>query len=165
MKYFAYGSNMCFRRFHQRVPSGIFETIATIRGFDLRFHVKDDDGSGKCNAIYTGNDEDFVMGVVYDIEATEKHLLDKAEDLGIEYKERETIAETKDGTVEVFLYTAISDVINDQTIPFDWYKNFVVYGAREHGLPADYIRMLEGIPVKYDPDVKRAEKNRSVLFG
>ncbi len=107
--------------------------LATIRGFDLRFHVKDDDGSGKCDAFYTGKDEDFIMGVVYDIEATEKHLLDKAEDLGIEYEERETTAETKDGTIEVFLYTAKSDVINNQMIPFDWYKKFVVFGAREHG--------------------------------
>lgn len=165
MKYFAYGSNMCFRRFNQRVPSGVFETIAIIRGFDLRFHVKDDDGSGKCDAFYTGNDEDFIMGVVYDIEATEKHLLDKAEDFGIEYEERKTVAEAKKETMEVFFYTAKSEVIDDQAIPYDWYKNFVVFGAREHGLPEDYIRLLEEVPVKYDPDEQRAKENRSVLFG
>jgi hypothetical protein len=31
-------------------------------------------------------------------------------------------------------------------VPFAWYKRLVVEGAREHGLPADWIRALEAWP-------------------
>ena len=29
--------------------------------------------------------------------------------------------------------------------PYSWYKRFLVEGARSHGLPADYITMLEAL--------------------
>lgn len=164
MKYFAYGSNMCFRRFKKRIPSGVFEAIAILNGYELRFHVKDDDGSGKCDAFYTGKRSDHVIGVVYDIEATEKHLLDKAEDLGVEYREREEVVKVNEAEMNVFLYVAIPEVIDTGVTPYDWYKEFVMKGAREHKLPATYIESIEKIPAKPDPDEERAYKNRLILY-
>lgn len=165
MKYFAYGSNMCFHRFKKRVPSGIFETVATLPCYVLRFHVKDEDGSGKCDAFYTGKQDDFIIGVVYDIEATEKHLLDKAEDLGTEYRQQEVTVKTNRTEMNAFLYVAIPEVIDANAIPYHWYKDFVVKGAREHKLPEEYIKSIERIPSTPDPDRQRANKNRLILYG
>ena len=29
--------------------------------------------------------------------------------------------------------------------PYDWYKAFVLAGAREHGLPQDYVAALDAV--------------------
>ncbi len=45
------------------------------------------DGSGKCNAYYTGESSEGVIGVVYEIHASDKAALDSAEGLGSGYNE------------------------------------------------------------------------------
>lgn len=40
--------------------------------------------------------------------------------------------------------------------PYTWYKEHVLRGAREQGLPAEYVRALEAVEVMPDPDAKRA---------
>jgi gamma-glutamylcyclotransferase len=47
--------------------------------------------------------------------------------------------------------------------PYDWYKALVIAGAREHGLPADYIAALAAAPAKPDPDKIRAARNLAAL--
>jgi hypothetical protein len=32
------------------------------------------------------------------------------------------------------------DAIDDRLKPYSWYKDFVMKGAQEHGLPLEYIR-------------------------
>ena len=69
MKYFAYGSNMHPARLKARLPnilciSGIF----TLPGHTLRFHKVGKDRSAKCDAFYTGNKADHVLGVLYEID-------------------------------------------------------------------------------------------------
>ena len=41
--------------------------------------------------------------------------------------------------------------------------SLVIAGAREHGLPADYIRRLESFPVKADGDAQRSEAALAIL--
>jgi gamma-glutamylcyclotransferase len=36
--------------------------------------------------------------------------------------------------------------------PFGWYKRLSVDGAREHGLPIDYVAALEALPERDAPD-------------
>jgi hypothetical protein len=45
--------------------------------------------------------------------------------------------------------------------PYSWYKRFVVEGARQHGLPADYIAGIEALPAAEDPDQNRDVENRA----
>ena len=49
-------------RLKERV--GFFERCgaAYLSGYTLRFHKKSKDGSGKCDAFYTGNPNDVVWG-------------------------------------------------------------------------------------------------------
>ena len=49
--------------------------------------------------------------------------------------------------------------------PYHWYKEFVVRGAEEHNLPADYIQRIRDVQSQPDPDKKRREENEAILRG
>src|SRR5207248_632051 len=76
VKYFAYGSNMLTKRLRERVPSARFSAVTPLSKHVLRFHKlsegKAGSQSGKCNAYFTGNEQDVVYGVVFDIDRNEK---------------------------------------------------------------------------------------------
>ena len=122
---FSYGSNMSQRRLQARVPSARFMAVAELPGHRLRFHKSASDGSAKCNAEDTGNPEDRVIGVVYEIAATEKPDLDRHEALGFGYDEKQVVLKTEKG------YPARLDVLRHQnqqlvkTLP-------LVQGPRAH---------------------------------
>lgn len=142
IRYFAYGSNMSSARLSapDRVPSCVPVGIATLPGYTLRFHKRSKDGSGKCNALFTGNSDDKVIGVIFDLPLTQKAALDRAEGLGSGYDEIKVNLTLPDGTsTEAVAYTANPEWIDDNLRPYDWYRNYVLAGAEEHCLPADYI--------------------------
>ena len=66
-------------------------------------------------------------------------------------------------TINAWFYVAI-DTSPDLT-PYHWYKAFVVEGAREHALPADYIAALEAVASMPDDDEERAALNARILAG
>lgn len=166
MKYFAYGSNMCTNRLRDRVPSCKFDCIAVLKEHTIRFHKRStEDGSGKCNAFYTGKPEDEVIGVLYDIAESEKPLLDKAEGLGKGYLEKYVDVTTPSGVVNALMYVARSGYIEESLAPFTWYKEFVVEGAREHQLPGFYIEKLEAVKATDDPDKERDAKERKTALS
>ena len=52
---------------------------------------------------------------------------------------------TATGTVHARTYQARPDKIDTTLRPFDWYKEHVLRGAREHGLPVAYVAGIERI--------------------
>jgi hypothetical protein len=46
---------------------------------------------------------------------------------------------------------------------YHWYKGLVVAGAREHGLPIEYIERLDAARSVPDLDAKRAAGNEKLL--
>lgn len=163
MKYFAYGSNLCTKRLKAHVPSALFDTKGVLHGFTLKFHKRSQDGSAKCNALYTGNNTDEVRGVVFDIEEAEKPDLDEIEGLGRGYCQRTIRVHTDEGTVEIFAYVADENAIDDSLEPYTWYKDFVLSGAREHSLPETYIRRIESVHATQDENKAREKENRSLI--
>ena len=163
MKYFAYGSNMCTNRLRDRVPSCRFYTVATLKRYTLKFHKRSTDGSGKCNAYFTDDLDDYIIGVVFEIDEADKSDLDDAEGLGGGYNERVVVVLTAKGTMGAHMYIADPKAIDDLLTPYTWYKDFVVGGARQHELPEEYINRLETIEALVDPDKVRAERNSKVL--
>ena len=140
---FAYGSNMYTVRMRERVPSASPLSAGQLKGHTLRWHKRSIDGSGKCDAEAIDHESDVVWGVLYACRASEKSALDQAEGLGSGYNE--TIVEiiTKTGVVKASMYFATDKDPSLQ--PYHWYKDFVIKGAREHGLPQDYIDRLEAV--------------------
>ena len=166
MLYFAYGSNMLIERMVKRVPSAEPLFVATLKEHDLRFHKVSKDGSGKADAFFTGNDSDFVMGVVYQISRQHKPDLDAFEGRPNHYEMKWVDVVDEDGNVfKVFTYVA--QIIDATYIPFEFYKAMVVNGAIENGLPKTYIKKLKAVKAWSDARflaalaVKKEQKNSS----
>src|SRR5699024_10344536 len=140
MKYFAYGSNLLNARLLRRVPSARLLGIGRLPGHCLRFHLRVEDGSGKCNAMSVDDPAQVVWGAVYRIDAMEKPLLDAAESLDCHYRIAQVrIDAAGGGCWETFTYCAVPRWIDDTAIPYHWYKRFELAGARQKELPAPYV--------------------------
>jgi len=162
--YFAYGSNMSTARLRSRMPSCKPLGTATLPGHALRFHKRSTDKSGKCNAFASGNGNG-VIGVMFSFDPAERAKLDKAEGVGSGYERAMvTVINKKGRRRKVLTYLATPDYIDDSLKPYGWYKDFVLAGAKEHGLPpkyvAEYIQPVEAID---DPDKAREKKQRAML--
>ena len=166
MKYFAYGSNMLVQRLrsHDRAPSAKFLTIGKLPGHVLKFHKRSKDSSGKCNALETGNPLDEVYGVVFDIDEADKPDLDRAEGRGKGYEEKMVHLNSPNGSQSTHTYLADADYIDDSLLPYSWYKDLVVAGAKQHSLPPEYIRQLQAVEAQEDPDSERANRERQILL-
>lgn len=161
MLYFSYGSNMSTLRLADRVQLVRVVTVARLYKHKLKFHKKGKDSSGKCDAVYTNNEGDIVHGVVFEMAASEKLKLDGREGLNNGYEERTVSIYTKGGEeLEAVMYYATH--IEPSLKPYGWYKEHVLRGAREHGLPAEYIDAIEKIKAILDPDQRRHEKELSI---
>lgn len=161
--YFAYGSNMATARLRERMPSAEPMGLATLPGHALRFHKRSVDGSGKCDAYAVEDDE--VVGVLFRFDPAERPALDKAEGVGSGY-ERVTVTVLNDNgnRRKVLTYLATPSHIDDQLKPYSWYKELVLAGAAEHGLPPGYIaERIEAVKTSEDPNQERAAKQRATL--
>ncbi len=163
MKYFAYGSNMCTSRLRSRVTSATFYCVARLPGYRLRFHKRGQDESGKCNAFRTDRPQDEVLGIVFEIDPVDKPNLDNAEGLGNGYHEETVRLIYDQGDLEAYVYIADKTHIEDNLLPYTWYKEFVVGGALEHGLPDSYVEMLIQVKAINDSKPGRAAQERRLL--
>lgn len=163
MRYFAYGSNMCSARLRRRTPSARARGVARLTAHVLRFHKRGRDGSSKCDAYYTGGQGDIVIGVIYDIDDTERPDLDRAEDLGEGYRRDCLTVQTEDGAAEAWVYRALPGMIDPSLPPFTWYVRYVLAGASEHAFPSDYVEAIERVAAVADPDEARAALHRRTM--
>ena len=159
--YFAYGSNMATRRLRHRVPSARPIGPGRLEAHRLAWHKKGADGSGKCD-IAAGRPGDVAYGVLFRIDAAHKPRLDHAEGLGwgYELKQVDIRLLNRDETVRAFTYYATR--IDATCVPYDWYRDHVLIGAREHALPGHYVRLIENVPTFGDADTNRARAERRV---
>ena len=142
--YFAYGSNMATARLCARTPSARVVGTAKLPRHALRWHKLGKDGSGKCDISFVGDAADEVVwGVVYRIGLNEREALDRIEGVGIGYHTREVSVGTVSGELAVRTYQAIPSRIDPTLRPLRWYRDWVLAGAKEHGLPKDYVAMIE----------------------
>jgi gamma-glutamylcyclotransferase len=162
VKYFAYGSNMSISRLRERAPSALALGRHALKEHDLRFHKSSKDGSGKCDAFYTGDHVDIVFGALFDISPGEKSALDKAEGLGYGYEEKSVAVLASDGSSrEATTYFATE--IDEYLKPYTWYLNHVLVGAGETSLPDDYVQWkISAIGSIQDADRKRDARERAV---
>lgn len=162
MWYFAYGSNLCRSWLRSRTPSASVYQKAILPGHRLYFHkVSSNDNSGKCNAFYTGEQADYVYGVIYHIQQDEIELLDAAEGLGTSYQKEHlkvTLASTNE-VQKVTTYLAVASTIDNTIRPFYWYKRLVLVGAINHNFPEQYITRIKNVETTRDTNQARREKN------
>jgi gamma-glutamylcyclotransferase len=161
LTYFAYGSNMSTDRLRGRVPSVRVVGVGRLTGHQLRWHkVSKKDGSGKCDVVVSDAPDASVYGVLFEIKAAEKPDLDRFEGLGFGYQEKSVEVDHQGKTVQGLTYFATNT--DSSLVPWTWYREHVVAGAREHGLPAAYIEALEAIAAAIDPDYQRHHRETAI---
>ena len=169
MKYFAYGSNMLARRLTHpsRAPSAVARGVATISGFAVRFHKVGADGSAKCTLVTADDEAAAAYGVLYELASADADRLDMVEGVHTGgYSRRSVRVRLLDGrTTDAETYVAGDRHIDTARVPFDWYRDLVLAGAVEHGLPPSYIEELARVPAVSDPEAVRAAGARRLLNG
>jgi gamma-glutamylcyclotransferase len=162
--YFAYGSNMCAGRLRARVPSARSVFITQILRHTLKFHKRSQkDLSAKADAEYTGRENDVVWGVVFEINAAQKQRLDDAEGLARGYEEKSiSLKDCSGRTYEASMYFASSTYKDANLRPYSWYMRFVVEGAKQHGLPPEYLKFLGRVESTEDQDRARDARERAI---
>ncbi len=138
--------------------------VATLPDHVLRFHKRSTDNSGKCNAFASGNGNS-VIGVLFSFDPAERAKLDEAEGVGSGYESAlVTVINDKGRRRKVLMYLATSDYIDDSLKPYSWYKDFVLAGAAEHGLPSQYIaEFIQSVDAIEDSNTTRDKKQRATL--
>ena len=140
--YFAFGSNMSSERLSVRIP--ILEDLGAGRLDGWRFvcNKRGVDGTAKANIVSA--DGSLVWGVVYALYRSSLPELDVFEG-GYERAQLMVRLESTGAQIECEGY--LSDRTSSTSAPANWYKRHMVDGARDHGLPDDYVTMLEGLPL------------------
>ena len=156
----AFGSNMCSGRFHDYgvSPEGPGRA-AVLPGHRLQFNKKStEDKSGKANvAPHEGSE---VWGVLYSISDNDLNTLDEGE--GGYRRVRMQVRLTDNANADAWVYVAKKPSNDAGLRPYTWYKRFLVEGAREHSLPAEYIVTLENIDATQDANGERERRKRAL---
>ncbi len=160
LRYLAYGSNLLPQRLQNRVPSArVIDTVG-LMGWQLKFHKRGQDASAKCNIVQTGKTSDVVYGAVYEMLASEKPQLDKAEGLNNGYG---LVHIEIPGLGRVFFYQAEDGHIDDRLLPFDWYKALVIAGSRHHAFPQSYLVKIDHIKAMADVNEIRHYQHMAIV--
>jgi hypothetical protein len=148
-------------RIQRRVASATAIFTAQLQEHVLKFHKRSVDGSAKCDIEHTRDRNDFVFGVVYDMLISDKPGLDKYEGLGNGYDEKSVVVIQPDGqSLEATAYYATH--IDASLEPYHWYKQHVLIGALEHGLPREHVELIMATPSAPDPDQQKHIEELSI---
>jgi len=160
--YFAYGSNMSVGRLEGRIVSCRRIGLGILFEHRLAFHkVSSVDGSGKCDAHFTGLNTDKIIGVLYRVVESDLAILDEIEGVGCGYERSTvTICRLTDKALAAETYHATH--IDSTLKPLHWYLEHVLQGARENRMPDAYIRCLESVPCVVDANRLRTDRELSV---
>jgi hypothetical protein len=141
-RYFGYGSNMSSARLRERIPEARPLGAASLSGWCFSCNKRGRDGSGKANVLLAAST--VVWGVVFELPDDAWSALD-----GFEWGYERTACrvEHAGATLEAQMYVALEP--HDLELPpYDWYRDHMLQGAREHRLPDDVIRALSALPVR-----------------
>ena len=139
MLLFAYGSNMAAEEMAKFAPEARFVGPARLPGFRLELRRRSFRwGGGVADVVEREGHE--VWGALYEL--SELELLDRKEGSGFAYRRREVEVDA-DGQPTVALVYEVIDKEPEEVPPTPDYAALLLRGARERGLPGDWLRELE----------------------
>ena len=152
--YFAYGSNMQGATFEGRRGMHPSEAMcARLDGYRLCFDLPVGPGErGVANLEVVA--EAHVYGVIYSLSPAELSFLDRTEGVDRGYYERQKVLVTTLSGKRVGAVTYVSPHGTSGRKPSHRYLGLLLEGAREHGLPAEYVSSLEALELAVDERVK-----------
>ena len=134
--YFAYGSNMNREQMAKRCPGSVTGPLARLAGWGYFIN-----GRGYAGIEKKPGGE--VLGCLWTLDDEHVGALDGYEGVKGNYYSKETleVEQPEDGSkLSALVYLSVN---REYGIPTPLYQGIVVSGAREVGLPADYLAMLE----------------------
>ena len=135
--YFAYGSNLKKEQMNER-DVVIYKTYkGFINNYKLEFNKKSIDGSSKANI--TKSDGEIVWGVCFELDSDSFENLKNYEK---GYDEQDVIVFDENQNILLTAKTFVSNKICDK-LPTKDYLDKIIEGAKQHGLPKEYIQELE----------------------
>lgn len=161
--YLAYGSNLHPQRLAERVPSARVVGVVEMPGHRLAFHKRSIDGSGKCLIYPELGQHHNMYGVLYEFDEQDTPGLDEVEGKGQGYENRCLRLSLRGEIYSAFVYDAQATHIDPGLVPYHWYKDFVLAGARYHGFPAEYIASIEATSSKPDLNDGRRRGKENLL--
>ncbi|HWQ40538.1 MAG TPA: gamma-glutamylcyclotransferase family protein [Desulfosporosinus sp.] len=148
--YFAYGADMNSAQIKQRCSSPKVLGIARLPGYKVEFYGY--------SALWDGAQETVVpdlqsevWGVLYELQFHDCESLDTYQDarvngMGAYFHYPVDVITMDQETIASIIYK--KDVLEEAKLPSTEYLDFIVQGAKEHGLPAEYITLLESKKTK-----------------
>ncbi len=168
--YFAYGFNLNVKQMNEKCTKPRVLGIARLAGHKIGFYEYSVIWDGAVETVVP-DEQSEVWGVLYQLEVYAWDQLDNCEDARL------------DGTGEYFHYPV--EVLDEQNNlreasiykkarlgppkePSTEYLEIIIQGAKEQGLPQDYIASLENIaskPASYPVPKQRKQNNQSPAVG
>ncbi len=138
--YFAYGRNMGMRAMELACPGHRCLGVAELRDHLLAFTRRSlCTGTGVADVLAAPGAS--VWGMLYELDDTHLSAIDQKEGNGWAYERRGVRVIATDGELEAFAYAVIAPDA-EHVQPSREYLQALVDGARERGLPADYVAAL-----------------------
>ncbi|XP_068584649.1 gamma-glutamylcyclotransferase a [Cebidichthys violaceus] len=144
--YFAFGSNLLKERLQLANRSAVFHTTGRLKDHELNFGLCEKSGytawHGGVATIASCPGED-VWGVIWTLSNEDLPRLDKQEGVNIGiYSPLEVSVETDKGPILCRTYQMMNFHASP---PSPQYKQVVCLGAKQNGLPVEYLKRLEAI--------------------
>ena len=148
--YFAYGSNMNMVQMKQRCSGSKVLGIASLPGYRVEFYGN--------SAIWDGAQETVirdpqseVWGVLYELQAYDWEALDGYQDarsngMGEYFHYPVEVIDSEQRALTVIMYK--KNILNEPKLPSAEYLDFIVQGAKEQGLPVEYLTLLQNRKTK-----------------
>jgi gamma-glutamylcyclotransferase len=138
--YFAYGSNLLKKQMQNRV--GEMREPQVCRLADYRFAFNKRKGNGPIYANIVKQPGSTVWGVIYRCSEQAMRKLDQYEGIGHYHRQPVDVVDCSGATIRAVAYVANDDCICPDGKPSDEYLHRIITGAKEHGLPADYVAAI-----------------------
>ena len=146
LPYFAYGSNMSSAQMAERCPGATALGAARLVGYRLAFDKWSQRGGGRvADIVVSPGDE--LWGVLWLVSEAHGAALDRYEGVARgQYRRSVVGVETLRGAVlQAFAYVICEPAEEGPTTVA--YRALLLEGAREHGIPVGYVRLIESVAV------------------
>ena len=148
--YFAYGSNLDPGTFRgRRGMQPLATRIGVLHDFELRFDLPVGPGErGVANVAPRPGDQ--VWGALYQLAHVDAERLDRTEGVHQGVYRRLTIVVRTPDDEQIGAFTYRSEISRPERKPSRRYLDLLLAGARELGLPEEYIERLRSLPLAVD---------------
>lgn len=148
--YFAYGSNMSRETFlNQRAMRPLATRVGRLDGYRLCFNIPVGPGE-RAVANLESDAGAHTWGVLHLLSPDDFTRLDNSEGVPAGLYRHVAVDVLADGTEPLAARTYQSSLIAPGRKPSVRYMSLLLNGAREHGLPAAYIDLLEAVELGAD---------------